>query len=167
MKEIKPPLAYNEFPGPKIFLAGTIDQGNSEDWQARVANDLSEHEGVLLNPRRDDWDSSWECTLDNPEFVEQVGWEQDGLQDSDLIVFYFASDSKSPITLLELGVCLGHNNNSTLVVCCPSDFYRAGNVEYMCSRFGIRMVNDYDSMLREVKYNLEIFEEYGYLPFPN
>ncbi|EJL67496.1 nucleoside 2-deoxyribosyltransferase domain-containing protein [Chryseobacterium populi] len=41
----------------KVFLGGSIDMGKAEDWQARVASELSEKNIILFNPRRDDWET--------------------------------------------------------------------------------------------------------------
>jgi Nucleoside 2-deoxyribosyltransferase like len=70
---------------PKIFLSGSIDNGAAEDWQTRLYNACSELDVVFLNPRRPDWDSTWEPVKTNPQFREQVTWELDGLDRADLI----------------------------------------------------------------------------------
>jgi len=69
---------------PILFLAGSIEMGAAEMWQDRVAKILQNERVILLNPRRDDWDSSWQCTIDNLQFVQQVRWEQQGLLHSDV-----------------------------------------------------------------------------------
>ena len=56
----------------KIFLAGSIDMGKAEDWQTRVADLLKNKSVILFNPRRDDWDSSWEQDIENINFRNQV-----------------------------------------------------------------------------------------------
>jgi hypothetical protein len=38
-------------PRVKVFLAGTIDTGNSVDWQAQLAEALAEEDVMLLNPQ--------------------------------------------------------------------------------------------------------------------
>lgn len=42
-----------------VFLAGTIDNGDSPDWQKRVETSLSDLDVLVLNPRRSEWGSSW------------------------------------------------------------------------------------------------------------
>lgn len=45
----------------KVFLGGTIDNGDSVDWQHKIINTLKEREDEIdvelhvLNPRRDNW----------------------------------------------------------------------------------------------------------------
>jgi len=147
MKVIKPGQkdAYSQYYDKddiKIFLAGSIEMGTAEDWQVIVSDTFSDRDRlVFFNPRRDDWDSSWEQKESNPEFNYQVNWELDRLSDSDIIFMYFSPETKSPISLLELGLYAG--SNKRMVVCCPDGFWRKGNVDIVCSRFNIQV---YDSL---------------------
>lgn len=61
----------------RVFLAGTIDMGNSEDWQRELTDFLLSinPELTIYNPRRDDWDSSWKQEIQNAQFNHQVTWE--------------------------------------------------------------------------------------------
>jgi hypothetical protein len=64
----------------RIFLAGSIEMGQAEQWQQRIVDALSgAGDLVILNPRRDDWDDSWQQRADDPQFSEQVSWELDML----------------------------------------------------------------------------------------
>jgi hypothetical protein len=36
---------------------------------------MTNNQILVLNPRREDWDSSWIQSIDNPQFREQVEWE--------------------------------------------------------------------------------------------
>ena len=56
---------------------------------------------------------------------------------------YPEPDTKAPITLLELGLFAG---SGKLIVCCPAGFWRKGNVEVVCRRFGVPMVADLDAL---------------------
>src|SRR5262249_42741648 len=87
---------------PTLFLAGSIEMGQAEDWQAQLERSLVDVDLVLLNPRRDEWDASWVQSIDNPQFREQVEWELAGLEQASLVAMYFAPSTKAPITLLEL-----------------------------------------------------------------
>jgi hypothetical protein len=132
-----------------IFQAGSIEMGKAIDWQTQMANALEGHNDiVLLNPRRDSWDDSWEQTINNPQFKEQVTWELDALDFADVIVMYFDKDTKSPITLLELGM---YAPSGRLVVCCPDGFYRKGNVEVVCDRYDVPLYNTLDELIAHVE----------------
>lgn len=145
---IKAPEQYDAGNALKIFLGGSIDMGAAENWQDRLAKDLSDYadeDVVLLNPRRDDWDSTWvQDPTPGTQFYEQVEWELINQEQAHGIVYYFAADSKSPITLLELGLFKDH----PVIVCCPKQFYRYGNVKMVCDRYDIAMVETYEDLVK-------------------
>jgi hypothetical protein len=152
-KIIKPPTRYDLTGKYSVFLAGTIDMGEAEDWQKMCEEALVEFDIAILNPRRDDWDSSWEQSIDNPQFNEQVSWELSAQEHANFILFVFGSNdeaakkAKAPITFLELGKF----SNKDCMVCCPDPFYRKGNVEIFCKRYGIPLYEDMDEMLNDFK----------------
>jgi len=131
-----------------VFLAGSIEMGKAVDWQKEIEDKLKDFDVTLFNPRRDDWDSSWEQSIDNPEFEEQVTWELDSLDKSDKIVFFMDKDTKSPITLIELGL---HARQSNCCVYCPDGFWKKGNVDIVCKRFNIPMVDSIDGLVDFIK----------------
>jgi hypothetical protein len=148
---IKPTSANQETEGQSsVFLAGSIEMGAAEDWQVRVQEALSDLDVTLYNPRRDEWDSSWEQRETNPEFNHQVNWEMSRLEEAEIIFLYFSPETKSPISLLELGVHSG-DRPSKLIVCCPDGFWRKGNVEIVCSRNGIPLFNDLPSAIASLR----------------
>jgi len=133
MKEIKAPNKFGIL-DQSLFLAGSIEMGKAVDWQAKVRELLQDSDWTILNPRRDDWDSSWVQSIDNPQFREQVAWELDAQDYADKILMYFAPETKSPISLLELGL---YASSGKMVVVCPEGFWRRGNVEIVCARYNI------------------------------
>lgn len=149
MVEVQPPHPHAHLAGRRVFLAGSIEMGAAEDWQARVARELADvGDLVVLNPRRDDWDASWEQRARDPRFKEQVEWELDGLEAADVIAMYLAPETKAPISLLELGL---HAAGGKLVVCCPDGYWRKGNVEIVCARHGAELFASFDAWLAEVR----------------
>lgn len=138
---------------PSIFLAGSIEMGKAEDWQTTIQNMLLDYNVVIYNPRRDDWDASWEQSIDNEKFVEQVTWELDHINKCNYVFMYFDPSTKSPITLLELGILT--NQAEKLLVCCPEGYWRKGNVDVVCQRYGISMINTKDEFLRAIEHILK------------
>jgi len=139
---------------PTIFQAGSIEMGKAEQWQERMAKEFVDNDVTFVNPRRDDWDSSWVQSIDNPQFNEQVNWELDGLALSDIVVFYFDPETKSPITLMELGYLAGmyfQDMDKNIIVCCPDGFWRKGNVEIICDKHNIKLVNTFDELVQLLK----------------
>ena len=133
---VKPPSPLHKAPGTiAVFLAGSIEMGAAGPWQAEIEAAFAETPVTLWNPRRDDWDATWRQSLDEPKFREQVEWELEAQERADLIVMYFAPGTRSPITLLELGLFA---RSGRLVVCCPEGYWRRGNVQVVCRRYGVR-----------------------------
>ena len=99
-------------------------------------------------PRRDDWDDSWEQRADDPRFTEQVSWELDMLDAADIVIMYLAPGTKSPVSLLELGLCA---RSGKLRVCCPPGFWRRGNVELVCGRNRIPLFETLDDLIADLK----------------
>ncbi len=150
MKILKPPVQRKFNDKKSIFLAGSIDNGAADDWQVNVSKSLSDLDIYVLNPRRDEWDKSWEQTIDNPKFKEQVLWELEGLENVDVVLFNFLGNSKAPISLLELGLCAKKSN---VVVCCEPGYWRKGNIQVVCEQFELPLVDHIDDavlLLREL-----------------
>jgi hypothetical protein len=129
-----------------LFLAGSIEMGTAENWQERVAIILKDTKWILLNPRRDDWDSSWDQTIKNPEFRKQVEWELNAISRAEKVLFYFSPDTKSPISLLELGLIV---KNGNAIVVCPDGFWRKGNIEVVCDKFNIPLLSDLEEAVKK------------------
>jgi hypothetical protein len=144
---------------PTVFLAGSIENGTAEKWQDKM-NDL---DAVIFNPRRPDWDSSWKNEKENAQFYDQVTWELDHLEKADIIAMYFDPNTQSPISLLELGL---YASSKKLVVCCPKEFWRSGNVEITCNRYNVPFFNQKESWLIEIKNRItkigQFKAAYGY-----
>lgn len=147
---LKPPTSLSHITTSRtVFLAGSIEMGTAEDWQTRVTSALQTIPDLtILNPRRDEWDASWEQTISNPVFREQVEWELDAQDLATLIVMYFAPSTKAPITLLELGLFAASDK---LIVCCPDGYWRKGNVEVVCDRYEIPLVDTLDELIAAVR----------------
>lgn len=124
----------------KIFLAGTIDMGNSVDWQRETVKYLEGKKGnyIVFNPRRDEFKNT-------PEEMEyQVKWELDHLEQSDMIIMNLLGSSKSPISLLELGI---HIRSGKLRVACPKEYYRYDNVRITCEKYNVPIYDSLEELL--------------------
>lgn len=131
-----------------VFLAGSIEMGVAEKWQEKVIAALSDKPIRFLNPRREDWDSSWKQDIHNDNFVEQVIWELSSLELAQIVIMYFDPNTKSPISLLELGL---HAKEQKLVVLCPEGFWRKGNVDVVCEFYGINQVDTFDELIEFIR----------------
>jgi len=155
MDVIKSPSAFDASEKTSIFLAGTIDNGNSTDWQKDVEHALKDQDVLVFNPRRDEWDASWEQSISNPIFKQQVEWELEALESSTVIFLYFTAESKSPISLLELGL---HAASNKLIIVCPDGFWRLGNIEVVAQRYKIPLYKNLDSGIAALKKTLQAMQ---------
>ncbi len=117
--------------------------GLADEWQQRVVDAFPE-DVTFLNPRRKDWDSSWDDN--SPELDEQINWELENLAEADIIFMYFDPNTKAPITLLELGIHLEKRSN--LVVCCPDGYWKKANVKSTSKRYASPVFNTFEEALK-------------------
>jgi hypothetical protein len=136
-----------------VFLAGTIEMGNSYDWQAEVIECIQAKASIIYNPRRPDWDSSWEQSINDVGFNNQVSWELNFIEEADEVFLYLDPTSKSVISMLELGFLASHCPEK-LWVCCPEGFWRKGNVEVVCNRYDIRLYEAFPVMKEAFRAHL-------------
>lgn len=134
-----------------VFLAGSIEQGVADDWQSRVCARLDDLPVAVLNPRREAWDSTWEQSISNRQFREQVEWELAAMDRADIIAMYFSPGTRAPITLLEMGL---HAHTGKLRVCCPEGFWRKGNVDVTAARYAIEQFESLDALVDELRREL-------------
>lgn len=138
--------------GKSVFLAGSIAGGNASNWQTSMISSLSTLSITILNPRRADWDSSWVEDISCAPFKEQVEWELYMQEAADVIAMYFDPNTQAPISLLELGMFAP---SGKMVVCCPEGFWKRGNVQIVCKKYGINLVESLEELVDEVKKSFE------------
>lgn len=122
--------------GKMVFLTGTIDGGKSDNWQRKfykVLKEKCQQKITIFNPRRDEWPDNHSSEVRN-----QIRWEHEHLDKADIIVMNILPDSKSPITLMEMGMFA---ESGKLMVFCQKDFYRYDNVDMVCKRYNIPLYN--------------------------
>lgn len=152
-RHLKPPAAIDLQEGERsLFLAGSIEMGRAEDWQSVVAAALSDLPIAILNSRRDAWDASWEQSIHNPLFRGQVEWELEGIERATVVAMYFHPDTQAPVSLLELGLSA---RSGKLVVCCPRGYWRRGNVEVVCARYGVETADDLPGLIEAARRRLK------------
>lgn len=152
MKVITAPTPYNNDTKPKLFLGGTIDDGESEDWQSEFIDKISDLDIDVLNPRRVNWDKN----ISEHELREQIYWELNGLQESNFIVINLLSGSLSPISLLELGL-FGTLDNHMYVIC-DENYWRYVNVSVVCERYSIPHYKNIDEAILYLRQDIENYK---------
>ena len=127
----------NKLNAKSVFLAGTIDNGDSLNWQDKVIIELINLgiECEVFNPHREHWNPK--PTKEDME--KQIKWEQNHLDSADIIAMVLLDDSKSPISLLEMGL---YAKSKKLIVFCTPEFYRYDNVRLTCEKYKIPLYTD-------------------------
>ncbi|KAK8085383.1 hypothetical protein PG997_006654 [Apiospora hydei] len=128
-----------------VFLAGTTTAANdgSGDWRDALCTALSAHPITFYNPLRSDWDASW----------------RNDATRADLVVVYLSPHTDAPVSLLELGLVAGlaaaaamtaangdqedgkKKTKKQVLVCAHEGYKKRGNVQLLCQKFGIEMVD--------------------------
>ncbi len=157
MQEFKPPFEpENSIGRLKVFVGGSIENGAAEDWQKKLSEFISTRPYSAyidyFNPRRDDWHPEWPNDYNFPPFKQQVDWELKHQKDADLIVYYFAGNTMSPITLLELGLFYDRKP----VVGYDPAYKRVGNLEITKDHFPMDIHQGWDSFIKALDARLEI-----------
>jgi hypothetical protein len=134
-------------PRLKIFLGGSIDMGNAINWQKEVEKSFANEDVILLNPRRGDWKPDWQPISSDLNFRRQVEWELDALEKADIIIMYLMPNTQSPISLLELGLFA---RSDKLRVICPEGFWRKGNVDIVCEKYGIKTFGSIEELIESL-----------------
>jgi hypothetical protein len=76
------------------------------------------------------------------------------LEEADLVLMHFEPASKSPITLLELGM-FARQKRHNLVISCPAEFWRRGNVEIVAQRTGAKLYNSFETAIARLLEQLD------------
>ncbi len=132
-----------------IFLAGSIEMNKAVNWQKECEETLSKN-FFIFNPRRYEWNNGWEQSIDNPDFKEQVLWELNALEKAKIIIMFFDGNTKSPISLLELGLFA---SSKKLKVVVEENFWRKGNIDIVCEKYGIEQFKSLDELLANLLKN--------------
>lgn len=155
-----PPLVHPR----TVFLAGTTTAANdgSGDWRDVLCEKLSKHPITIYNPLRTDWDATWRNDVNCTPFREQTQWELDCQTRADLVVVYLGPHTDAPVSLLEFGLVAGlaagsgpaatatsedeksetkKKKKKQVLVCAHEGYKKRGNVQLLCQKFGIEMVD--------------------------
>ena len=133
IRDLNFPLEY-----PMVFLSGSIEEGKAERWQEKVIERLEsiQDTGLIFNPRRTNFNK-------NKDMEEQVLWELQHINISNYVLVYFDPNTKSSITLFELGMLTNYSPKS-MVVCCPNGFWKKENVDIVCKKYRLKLFTDLD-----------------------
>lgn len=125
-------MSWEQSNVPSVFLAGGIS--NCHDWQAYTTDEFSklwkDKNYVLINPRRDNFDTSDISMSDR-----QIEWEFEYLQKVDIVMFWFPPETLCPITLFELGSALSRTEYQRIIVGTDPNYQRKFDIKKQLSLY--------------------------------
>jgi hypothetical protein len=136
-----------------VFTAGSIEMGKAVNWQPLMVDLLGPLPITVCNPRKGKWDQTITQQAKDAFFKQQVVWELGALEQADVICFFFDVLTKSPVSLLELGLWAA---SGKVVVCCGDAYWKSGNVHLTCERYGVPYVKTFNDLVPKVKEMLEL-----------
>ena len=96
------PSLYVPVSGPKIFLAGSMDNTPDRDWREEITDyirdwwfeaEFNTDHITIYSPRRAD--NIWKPEME----VEQAAWDMSMLSMADSIILHLTGDTISPVSL--------------------------------------------------------------------
>ena len=143
MKYIEAPDIYN-WEEKSLFLAWGIS--NCPDWQEEYINYFKDTSLVLLNPRRTNFN-----VADKSVEIEQITWEHEHLERSDIISFWFWKETICPIVLFELWKYA--SSTKDICVWVHPEYQRKSDVIIQLGliRPEVKVVSTLENLAREVK----------------
>ncbi|OLN86353.1 hypothetical protein CCHL11_06354 [Colletotrichum chlorophyti] len=139
-KVIRPLNHSPETVGKSVFLAGTTSKG---DWRKDLTVSISHLPVTIFDPFRPDWDSTWREDISDTRFKDQTEWELAMQDRADIVVVYFEPETEAHISLLELGLCA---RSGKAIVACPEGYKKRGNVQLVCAKYNIPLVDSYEAL---------------------
>ena len=138
-----------------VFLSGAIDRNKAVSWREYVASKLNHLPVILIDPYRPDWNNTWREEATFEPFRRQVEWELDTMEAANIIVVHFTATEQAPISLLEFGLFARESRRDRkLLVMCPDGYWKKGNVQIVCARFGIPLLDDLDDLVNAIDANV-------------
>ena len=133
------PSLYIPTSGIKIFLAGSIDQPEENNWRKHailhIQNSWFNHPDnedsiTIYSPRRS---GKWSTEMEN----EQAAWDTSKLSMVDYIILHLTGTTISPVSLLELGIFI---TNPKLFLSIDDSYTRKHVVELYYTYYGFNKV---------------------------
>ncbi|ROW05252.1 hypothetical protein VSDG_00290 [Cytospora chrysosperma] len=149
------------YPTTSIFLAGTTEFATWRGtflavleglYLAGEANPPPYPSTTVYDPFQPNWTGDWREDLGDGRFRAQVEWELERQDGAAVVAFFLDERSRSPVSLLELGLCA---RSGKAVVGCERGYWKRGNVQAVCQRYGVPMADDLNGLVTLVADKLK------------
>ena len=71
------------------------------------------------------------------------------MERADVVAVFFAKGTQAAITLMELGLFI--RTGKKVVVACEEGFWKRGNVQVVCERFGVDVLGSLEELIEGVE----------------
>lgn len=137
------------YPTTSIFLAGATNVAWRETFLAGLRGLHSTGETpypstTVYDPFQPNWTADWKEDLGDGRFKRQLEWELEKQDNAAIVAVFFDGRSQSPVSLLEFGLCA---RSGKAVVGCDRGFWKRGNVQAVCQRYGVPMADDLNGLV--------------------
>ena len=73
-----------------------------------------------------------------------------------MITLYFYPGTISLTSLMGLGLFI---KTKKIVICCPDGFYGRGNVQVICNKYDVKLIETLNELVEEVKDKIKYYKE--------
>lgn len=131
-----------------VFLSGPIVPWR-DDFIGYVESFLPPSFPItIFDPTQPLWDDTWSQDYSTDHnYKRQVDWEIERLSSATVVVTWFDKKPKAPITLLELGLCVG---SGRAVVGCQEGYAMRGNVQAVCFHHSVSLEDTLEGLARQL-----------------
>lgn len=133
------PIKAKEAHKDYVFLAGSIDLNLDGNWRQEVTDQVGD-KVHFIDPTISGHDA-----MDDLQMENHINWELDMLNLADKVFLNFLPESKSPISLIELGM---YARTSKLIVVCPNAFFKSRYIKTLCKKYKIPLFTTVDTAIR-------------------
>ncbi len=125
-----------------VFLAGSMCIDKEDNWRKNViknyANDFD-----FIDPTNENHN-----LLNDSLMKKHINWELEGLELSDIIFMNLLPESKSPISMVELGL---YARSNKLIICCPENFYQYRYINALAKKYNVTLFSELDKGIQYLK----------------
>ncbi|SEC82566.1 Nucleoside 2-deoxyribosyltransferase like [Tenacibaculum sp. MAR_2009_124] len=125
-----------------VFLAGSLSIDKIDNWRNTLVNSYSTNFD-FIDPTNDNY-----VLLNTSQMEKHINWELEGLELSDIIFMNLLPESKSPISMVELGL---YAKSNKLIICCPEIFYQYRYIKTIAKKYNAALFTELEKGIQHLK----------------
>ncbi|CAM1372061.1 nucleoside 2-deoxyribosyltransferase domain-containing protein [Tenacibaculum xiamenense] len=125
-----------------VFLAGSMCIDKEDDWRKNVIKNFA-NVFDFIDPTNENHN-----LLNDSQMEHHINWELEGLELSDIILMNLLPESKSPISMVELGL---YARSNKLIICCPENFYQYRYIKTLAKKYNVALFTELEKGIQHLK----------------